>query len=172
VPDGAPLTTAVACDLREALSEAGVTEPYSPSATARIPATAGVAIEVPEMVLVAVVLPIHALRTLTPSAQTSTTARFRSKISLHSTENEGELTAIVGERSLRVRALNRTNGVGSSDTGGRGRARIDVAVSGSDSEVNAFGDRVGDCSIDCRVGSTTERHRGDYSEVISNLCSS
>lgn len=44
------------------------TWPYSPRATARTPATKGVAMDVPEMVLVAVVEPIQADLTFTPRA--------------------------------------------------------------------------------------------------------
>ena len=55
--------------LRLALKDAGDTAPYSPRATARIPATYDVAIEVPESLAVAVAPPIHADRMFTPGAQ-------------------------------------------------------------------------------------------------------
>ena len=69
VPEGSPVTTAAPWDFKLAVRLAGETLPYSPSATARTPATKGVAMDVPEIVLVAVVLPIQAERTFTPSAR-------------------------------------------------------------------------------------------------------
>jgi hypothetical protein len=77
------------------------------------------------------------------------------------------LTAIVGERGLLVRAINRTDSVGSGHAGRRGGACIDVAISGSDGEVDALVDSIRYRGIDGGVGSTTKRHGSNCSTSLS-----
>jgi hypothetical protein len=76
------------------------------------------------------------------------------------------LTAVVGEGRLGVCAVNRTNGVGSGNTGGRGARCVDVAVSGSDSEVKTARDGSRNSTIDGSRSATTEGHGSDWKQHV------
>lgn len=114
--------------------------------------------EVPEMVLVAVVEPGSSAVSEILRCATERTKRLTnpSRLDVHTKSPDVENGSVVGERSLDVGRVDGTNGVGGGDTGRAGSASINVRVACRDGEVKATGNSGGNSRVHGSVGRSTQ----------------
>lgn len=75
---------------------------------------------------------------------------------VHTRRPDVKNRAVVGERRLAVARIDRTNRVSGRDTCRARRSGVDIAVSGSDGEVQAAGDGSANGRVDGGVGTAAE----------------